>query len=103
MIISIRTAGIQSGKQTAAFLWAAKATTHLNTTFPGLNVRATRSVGGLLACVHWIAEYASLSDFEAKSAKIEADTDYQTLLKEARDGMLFDAATLRDDLHQTIA
>jgi hypothetical protein len=93
MILSVRTAGIQSGKQAAA---------HINSTLPGLNVRATRSVGGLVACVHWISEYASLADFESKWAKLEADASYQALLKEARDANLFDASSIRDDLHQTI-
>lgn len=102
MILSIRTAGIQSGKQAVAFPWAAKVAAYINTAVPGLNVRATRSVGGPVACVHWVSEYASLADFEAKWAKIEGDAGYQALLKEARDGGFFDAATIRDHLHQTI-
>jgi hypothetical protein len=93
MIVSVRTAGIQYGKQNAAYI---------NATFKGANVRTTRAVGGPISQVHWISEYSSLADFETIWAKIEGDSGYQALLKEARDGMLFDARTLRDDLHQTI-
>lgn len=102
MIVSIRTAGIQYGKQASAMAWAVKVAAYINSTFPGAKVRTTRSVGGPLSQVHWISEYASLADFETAWAKIESDAGYQALLKEARDGMLFDARSLRDDLHQTI-
>jgi hypothetical protein len=102
MILSVRTGGMQSGKQMAGFAWAVKVAAYLNTTFPGMNVRVTRPVGGPLAEVHWLSEFASLAEYEARVAKFEADAGYQGLLKEARDGGFFDARTLRDDLHQTI-
>jgi hypothetical protein len=102
MILSIRSAGIQSGKQAAAFAWAVKVAAHINATVPGINVRASREVGGHVAVVHWISEYASLADFETKWAKLEADPGYQAHLKDARDAMYFDAASIHDHLYQTV-
>lgn len=102
MILSIRTAGMQDGKQAAGFAWAIKVAAHVNASVPGIHLRVTRSIGGPVSTVHWIAEYASLADFETKWAAIEGNAGYQALLKEARDQMLFESRTLRDDLHQTI-
>ena len=102
MIVSLTRAGIQYGKQAVAFAWAVKVAAHMNTILPGSNVRATRAVGGPVAEVYLLAEFASLADYETRLAKLEADAGYQALLKEARDGGLFDARTLRIELHQTI-
>jgi len=102
MILALARAGIEYGKQAAAFAWTAKVASHMNTTFPGSNVRVTRAVGGPVAEVCMLSEFASLADYETRSAKFEADAGYQALLKEARDGGLFDARTLRIELHQTI-
>ena len=103
MIIAIRTAGIQSGKQAAAVAWAVSVAAHINALLPGTKVRVTRAVGGPIAEVHWMSEYASLAEFETVWAKIEGDAGFQALLKEARDEDLFDPRTLRDEIHQTVA
>jgi hypothetical protein len=102
MILSLARAGIEYGKQAAAIAWAAKFAAHMNTILPGSNVRVTRAVGGPVAEVYVLSEFASLADYETRSATLETDAGYQALLKEARDGGLFDARTLRIELHQTV-
>jgi hypothetical protein len=43
-------------------------------------------VGGPVAEVYLLAEFASLADYQTRLTKLEADVGYQALLKEARDG-----------------
>lgn len=102
MITFVRTANIHDGKAQEAMAWAIKAAGYISENL-GVNLQVMRNIGGMVSQVHWVANYESLSDFEAAMAKIEADAGYQQLLAEGRDaGGLFAASSIVDNLYASV-
>ena len=101
MITFVRTANIHDGKAQEAMAWAVKIATYISQN-PGMNVQVMRNVAGLVSQVHWVANFASLAEFEASVAKIVADAGYQQLLAEGQAGGLFAASSTVDNLYASV-
>ena len=90
-----RTAEMAWGKDAQAIEWAIRITKYLNDAYPEQPGEVLTNIGADLAKIHWVRKYESLAEMEKYSSMLDADEQFQALVKEMVDGGFLRAATDR--------
>ena len=94
MLMNVRTAVVQPGKLAEAMAWAR----HVQDTVARLggDLKLGKQVGGSVTTIVWIAQYKDFADYENRTSKLLANTEYNKSVADAAN--LLVAGEIRDQL-----
>ncbi len=102
MITYVRSAEAERGTVNDAVAWAVQVANWINGKFPDTTVQVMRNISGSIHGLHWVLNAESLGEFEQIMGQIEADSDYQNMITEAREKGYFVQGSLQDNYYRSV-